>query len=144
MKLCGLAFSPGVRPRLLLPDGAVVDDAVSGAGLPTTNPDHMVTFHPVGRAKGLLGAEMLVPCDGRLQVPGDGWDSRCVLVSELGEERPARVFVYRQRDAAHETWRGLAAFEEHEWAMNLACNCRDLRIASPQLEALGAGASPLN
>lgn len=46
VKLAGPERIPGVRPRLRVPDGTVVDDA--GAVLPTTSSDHGVAFQAVG------------------------------------------------------------------------------------------------
>lgn len=68
-----------------------------------------------------------------------------VNLEEAGEERPARIYVYRVQGVVRETWQGVVAFESDEPAKNLARNCLALRAPLPiELATRGTGLALAN
>lgn len=132
VKFCGLVFPKGQPPRHLLPPGVVFDGTKGGGTLPTKSSDIGAVFMPVGRARDFVGSSAVVPYLGFFLATHDGWEDTVLLVNEIGKEHAARIFIFKLQETAREEWLGLLAFEDDESSMNLARNCRDLRLPLPR------------
>lgn len=131
MKFCGVDF-PNKEPRHLWPEGTSMEDATAQVKVPVCSDDVGLAIFTVGETREFVGSTLVIPFQGKMDIPGEGIDTLVVLVNQWGEERAARFIFYEQTvDVKRETWVGLVAFEDDERALTLARYCRSEGIALP-------------